>query len=364
MKHFLFYFLFIILCSPLAARHIWGGTISYENLGAVSGGVSYQINVELFRDCSIGSANFDIPAIKYLCIYKNSDNSLLMNIDVPMVGSPINVDSFLLCIEAAQYTTNVILPASSEGYTIVWKRCCRTGTISNIETPGDVGFVLYMIIPATNILNKSPELSNLYPSYGNIAQFQHNIIATDADNDSVTYQLTAAQSIASATADDPIPVCELSLTNFMSLPFTPGFSLQNILSSNTPLTINAEGQLNAAGIPIGIFVFGITTRDYRNGQLISSAHSELSTCIINGFVGINNTASQVPFYLSPNPAANVLEVSLAKEDIKEYEIYSLAGKRLDNGKDNRIDVSSLAAGIYILHIETKKGIGRQFFVKE
>lgn len=55
MKHLFFYFLFVVMCSPLMAKYVLGGTISYENQGLVSTNMTkYRIDVELYRGCGVG----------------------------------------------------------------------------------------------------------------------------------------------------------------------------------------------------------------------------------------------------------------------------------------------------------------------
>lgn len=363
MKQFLFCLLLFILCFPLAAKHILGGTMSYKRLGAGPNGINYEIKVYLFRDCATGNPDFD-NSLTTFCIYNEPNGSLWQKIDVPMLGNPqvLPTSPYTPCIEQAFYRTVITFPATNTGYTITYERCCRNNTTSNISNPGDMGFRLSMRITPSNVINSSLELSNLFPFFGNNTSFQHTIIATDFDNDSIVYDLAPLEG--GGSPDDPLPTCSTIFISPTLLYFQPPFSLQNILNSTTPLTINAQGQLNAAGIPLGNFVFGLDTREFRNGQWISASHSEFTIDILNGYVGVEDELSQIGFYISPNPATNSITLSLPEEELKGYEIFSMEGKSFLRGKETLIDIANLAKGTYLMKVETDKGIGRRFFVKD
>src|SRR5882724_3356904 len=105
------------------ASHIVGGEIYYECLG----NDDYTVTLKVFRDCFNGQAPFDDPANVF--IYDG--NGTLVNVlPVPFPGSdtlPNNANNPCLivppniCVEEAEYTYDVHLPANSTGYTIVYQ---------------------------------------------------------------------------------------------------------------------------------------------------------------------------------------------------------------------------------------------------
>ena len=361
MKHFIFYFLFVVICSPLMAKHILGGTMSYENQGLVSSNMTkYRINVELYRDCGAGNASFDNTI--QVCIYTN--NQLLQSLDVDVFSNslPISTSPYAVCMEKAIYVGFVTLPLSNVGYTLVYRRCCRNATTGNIDFPSDVGFAISTTIPSNNIVNSSPIMSNLYPFFGNNFVFNHSIVSTDLDNDVVVQTIASPQG--GGSSDDPIPVCSSTFFSNYILALNPNYSLQNLLNSTVPLTTTLNGVLHAEGLLGGEYDFAIDTKEYRNGNVISTTHSEFSLNIFFGYVANENALSQVTFQLSPNPTSHSLSISLPDYMLKGYEIFSLEGKKLASGNETTVDISALAAGMYILSVSTDKGVGRQFFVKE
>ncbi|MGB0915304.1 MAG: T9SS type A sorting domain-containing protein, partial [Crocinitomicaceae bacterium] len=72
---------------------------------------------------------------------------------------------------------------------------------------------------------------------------------------------------------------------------------------------------------------------------------------------INKTIEQ--FLLYPNPASDVLIVSQSYNELGQLSIFSLSGKELLNqtieNTETQIDVSSFAAGVYLVYLENSKG---------
>ena len=75
-------------------------------------------------------------------------------------------------------------------------------------------------------------------------------------------------------------------------------------------------------------------------------------------------------FLSPNPAMNELIVRSQEFGDGEIEIYDMLGEKLftmDRTQQKerlRINVSSLAPGIYFVRVKTDKGMWEAKFVKE
>ena len=59
----------------------------------------------------------------------------------------------------------------------------------------------------------------------------------------------------------------------------------------------------------------------------------------------------IEFNIYPNPAQGIININMAS--FKEATIYNLSGKRIMRSRDNRIDVSSLSEGVYIIELENK-----------
>jgi hypothetical protein len=90
--------------------------------------------------------------------------------------------------------------------------------------------------------------------------------------------------------------------------------------------------------------------------------TDYSDCI-SGIVELSQ-AAQLKIY--PNPVKNELRIESGELTIENVEIADLQGKTVStfNNAGNKINVSHLSAGIYLLKIKTDKGVVTGKFVKE
>ena len=90
--------------------------------------------------------------------------------------------------------------------------------------------------------------------------------------------------------------------------------------------------------------------------------------VVNGILRISNpvlsnenfNAETIKVY--PNPVNNFLYIENIKDS--NYEIYDITGKRVLNGINNQINVSSLENGVYFLKVTLEENILTQKFIKE
>ncbi len=81
-------------------------------------------------------------------------------------------------------------------------------------------------------------------------------------------------------------------------------------------------------------------------------------------VGIEDAEPVVEFSVYPNPATDRLAIS-GVNGLNEVSVIDVTGRTVMTlGATNSIDVSGLAAGVYVVRIATEQGIGMQKFVKE
>jgi uncharacterized delta-60 repeat protein len=80
--------------------------------------------------------------------------------------------------------------------------------------------------------------------------------------------------------------------------------------------------------------------------------------------GINASAFQSSIQFAPNPVEDYLEINVhATASVSVVNIRSASGQIVQTTNRTRVDVSSLAPGLYILEVETDKGVWRDRFVK-
>lgn len=167
--------MFLLLCTlPTFSRHVAGGELYYEYLGAgnTPNTSNYRITLRLFRECSSPGPRLENERVN-VGIYENS--SLYTELSLPMVG-PVNTlklrtDLFPclvgdpeVCYEVAIYSNIITLPNNQIGYLLSRTGCCRIDRISNLAIPLSVGSNYITKIPGTASLpagqhNSSPQFS-------------------------------------------------------------------------------------------------------------------------------------------------------------------------------------------------------------
>ena len=79
---------------------------------------------------------------------------------VPVVlGNPCGTPPPDLCIEQAIYSTTVTLPANAYGWDLMWQRCCRNPSISNLQNFGGTenpGATFLTHVPGTTAKGPAP----------------------------------------------------------------------------------------------------------------------------------------------------------------------------------------------------------------
>jgi len=269
----------------LEATHIVGGEIYYDCLG----GDNYKITLKVYRDCSPNNTNgtlFDDPApigiyesgflINTLYVNIQSITPVPLFINDPCMQAPPNV-----CVEQAIYSVTTNLPSNGSGYDIVYQRCCRNPSIINIINSQDYGSSYYSHIPAAGLVscNSSPRFSGLPPLVicnGSNFSFDHS--ATDIDGDDLVYEFYTPFNGGDPFNPAPNPP---SAPPYANVIWNTGFSQNTQISGSTAFTLDASGIFEGVPNVNGLYVFGITVKEYRNGILLSQSYRDFQTTVTN-----------------------------------------------------------------------------------
>lgn len=291
-------FLFAFGAAQATAAHIIGGEITYECLGpAPSGAQQYRFTMTIYRDCQANGANFDsapggaFPAS--ITIWRPSGNApvLTRNLSAPVVslvnpgaGNPCLVVPPNVCVQKGVYTFTQELPIISESYFVVYQRCCRNNTITNIVDPGGTGatYATEITPTAQQTCNNSPTFDGFPPVVLCANRpFSFDFSATDIDGDQLVYELCAPllgggtnfgnNSAYNGLAPDPDSPPPYNGVSFQA----PTYTSQSPLGPNAGLTINTTTGLMSGTPPLlGQFVVGICVSEYRNGELLSTVRRD------------------------------------------------------------------------------------------
>jgi len=288
----------LFVVTSLSARHIIGGEITYECLGEEN----YRITMHVYRDCdcnncaTLGAADFAI----YLCGKTIACESLTQASpfttieDVPPPENPCIIMLPFVCVEEGIYRFEVHLPLSEETYHIVYQRCCRNETITNIINPSDAGatFSVEILPLAQEECNNSPVFNDFPPTVicvNKQLNFDHS--ATDPDGDQVVYSLCSpllgGGPIGVGIPGDetqcggvrPSPPCP---PPFDDVPFVfPVYDAQFPMAGNPVVSIDPNtGMINGVPEIRGQFVIGVCATEFRDGELMGSIRRDFQFNVI------------------------------------------------------------------------------------
>jgi gliding motility-associated-like protein len=285
------------------ATHIVGGYISYKHVG----GTTYDITFKIYRDCSsqVGfdgenssNPNSQLPEFRFSIVADNSANGFATeSFTAPFnPSSKITVSSVIVnpclikdgtCVEEATYTRRITLPSSTMGYTIVHQRCCRNGSILNIQNqdaPNQTdkpGITLKCYIPPTTpFQNNSATFKEIPPLFiCKDISFYYDHSAVDIDGDSLDYALVtplAGLSSSSPSTNDP------SLFGVTPVDWNSPYSLTNVIGGAPTMTIDPKtGLMNCKPIALGRFVVSVQCREFRNGVVINTFFRDFQFNVTN-----------------------------------------------------------------------------------
>jgi len=290
----LFIVLAFILSTNLYAKHIIGGVMSYECLG----NNMYKITLKVYRDCAGGGAGFDSPAqigiyrcgTAINCSSLGQFNAIQEPNPNPLDISPIAPPYYqclkvppIVCVEEAIYVFTVTLAKSNESYYVVYQRCCRNNSISNIVDPANTGatFMVEITPDAQALCNSSPVFNNFPPTLicaNQLLEFDHS--ATDKDGDQLVYSLCSPLKGGGSggggnncNSVTPNPACPPPYDDVQYI--LPTFSFDKPLGVSSPISIDPfTGKLTVKPTVLGQFVVGVCVSEYRNGVLLSTVRRD------------------------------------------------------------------------------------------
>ncbi len=316
------------------STHIIGGYMSYERLA--NGDI--HLKVKMYRDCFYGQPGFDGDTSLFTntlfasigAFELNTGNYTLVSTYFLTGPSITNISTnagllnpFLhippdICVEEGVYDTIISLPDNTKDYALVYERCCRNGSITNLIQPGDQGDVFSVIIPAwTAINNSNPDFAYYPPPFicvNTLLVYDHS--ATDLDGDSLVYSL--CDLFSGASLQDPAPNPP-SAPPYPNVAWETGYGFLNPMGADSFKINPKTGLLSCFPTQIGQYVVGICVSEYRNGVLIGNYTRDFQFNV----VPCSPTSSNSRYI--PNTFDNG----------KGYGVYKV------NGQDKTIDFSGL-----------------------
>ncbi|MEO9967773.1 MAG: gliding motility-associated C-terminal domain-containing protein [Reichenbachiella sp.] len=337
MKKLFFVFLAVVLSNLHALGfHIVGGEIELVHID----GFRYNLNlIQYFDRAQNSNPGPDFSAVVY--IFRNSDHSLIRT-ETLIQASDVEVEySNPECAIGSLQTSRVFYTAEitlepeifneEEGYYVVWERCCRNTSISNIVNPGSQGMTYTLDFPPVvkdgkTFINSSPQLFPPLSDYACVNQTYYTDFAgEDPDGDSIAYSLQLPYNSTSQTAL-PIPQPK----PFIELIYANGTSLENIIPGNPSLNITSEGYLTVKPSFTGLFVFSVLVEEFRNKEKIGELRRDFQMLVLDGCDPPTPPNAQVrlPGETEYYNEVDIINYSAAEEKCFEYLVVDNAGENV------------------------------------
>ena len=295
---------YIILLSLLwglnsYASHIIGGEFTYT----YQGNNVYRVTLSIYQDCLTGNPSAiqqDNPA--KVTIFEGDGNIYLQDATLVAVSSvliPSNFSNSCItnvpntCLRKTVFVKDYVLPTNTLGYRILYQRCCRNATILNIDNPGTTGASYYCDIPPLGTIgvNNSAIFKVDPPQIICLnVPFVYDHSATDADGDSLSYNLCEAYIGGSQSNSSPLPnSISLFPVNY-SVPYT----FDNPIQGNPGIQIDAvSGLMYFTPTIQGRYVVTVCCNEWRNGIIINTSKREFQFVITNCY---KTTIANIPQY--------------------------------------------------------------------
>jgi gliding motility-associated-like protein len=289
--HFLFFLYLIASSQMVRATHIVGGEFALRH----NGGNSYQLSLNLYFDLINGAPRAEDDDV-LVSIFRKADNFRMLDVRLPKVNweevnySNPTCSSARVRTKLIIYRALITLSASTftnpGGYYVVWERCCRNGTINNIQNPGSVGNTFHLAFPPVvrnraPFINSSPVFTKPVGDYICVNEpFTFEFGATDPDGDELRYSLVTPYAGYSSPLN-PGPI-NTGSSNYPEVSWARESSLSNVIPGPNPLSVNSRtGQLTVTTNRTGLYVFSVLCEEYRNNVRIGAVRRDFQLLAID-----------------------------------------------------------------------------------
>ncbi len=297
-KKFLFAVVLFLCASVAFSRHLKGGWIYYDYLGAGSAPntTKYRITVNQYLLCTSEGGQIDEQV--YVGFFDARTNFLDTVVTINHTDyryeDKTNYDACIsnppsLCYRIDTYVTIIDLPDIDAGYILGVQRCCRIENIVNLVSSQDAGITYSITIPGVvdgKVVrnNNSPlfrpnDLSVICIN----SPFTLNFSATDSkDNDSLVYSfcsgLIGGDNSNTPQGNQPNPP---SNPPFRTLTYAAPYSGTSPLGAL--VTIDSKTGIISGTAPpkAGDYVIAVCITEYRNGSAIANTRKEIHFTVAN-----------------------------------------------------------------------------------
>jgi gliding motility-associated-like protein len=354
------------------ANHITGGQMYYTLVSESGGNYTYKVTMMLYRDCYSQGAPLDESAP--IAVFDNETKAMPRLFQVAISQQTkleiTNPDPCILnpptvCYDVGYYEFTVTLPASKEGYTIAYQRCCRIAGINNLVNSSNVGATYTAEIPGT-VLNANNPSNNSAQFVGEDrvvvcanSPMSYSFAAKDADGDQLRYYFSDAYlgggqgQGANGGPNTPSPNPPTA-PPYKAVTYSGPYSATSPLGSDVTINPNT-GEISGIAPSAGIYVVTVYVDEYRNGSKIATQRKDLQIKIASC-----QRAEAVlnPEYVTCDGLTRTFKNEVpANSLIKTYYWdFGVAGTDADVSTQASPTFTYPAPGTYTLTLITNKGL--------
>lgn len=253
MKQWIFILVSVFMATTVKATHEAGGQISTRYISSTQ----QEVKITLWVD----STGINAPSI----IYSHQDTTSTTPCTAYLssataIGNALMENIYL-------DTLNILVYGPHK---LSYSSCCRSGQITNLNTPATQNFYIFTEFEYNNTLNNStPEFLNTPDFYANLLDtFLHNPVAADIDNDAMLFYKGNVFG-----------------NNGQVIPFT--FNPYPFLGWAYGVD-SLNGEIHWIPSTTGKYAYTVRVEEWRNGIKISTSYRE---ALINACNGCKTTMS-------------------------------------------------------------------------
>lgn len=295
MKKYLFISFLLLFTFKLRSNHIVGGELELVYVSEFTYNLNLIMYFDRYQNGQNPPPNPGPEGQVTVYVYGNSSTEVLdiFTLNLSSDDNVLYTNQECAIGELATsrpfYTLEVNLDpdkySDPAGYYVVWERCCRNASMTNVENDGvTVGMTYILEFPAIKkdgepFVNSSPQLFPALSDYACVNQLYYASFAgTDADGDSLVYSLVAPLNSSIVGAPTPPP----SPKPHFPVEFISGYSVLNMVPGNPNLRISSDGFLTVKPSFVGIFVFSVLVEEYRSRVKIGQVTRDFQMLVLDG----------------------------------------------------------------------------------
>jgi hypothetical protein len=299
MKKLLWALLCLLLSIPSIGSHIVGGEFEIIH----QGNYQYRINLIIYFDEINGEPNNKFQdRIINARIFRFADNVTMRDVSIPfLLETHVEFNPQQQCnldyIKTSRMVYSTVVTMSPDeyndaaGYYIVWERCCRNYSITNIYSVDSntnpalaAGQTFYLKFPPVTenglpYVNSTPRLSPLLDNYACVGKtYTSDFSGVDDDGDQLVYSLVTPLSTHAV-----VPYPTILPQPYPDVKWVaPKFDLDHIMGGDPDLSISSTGILTVKPLWIGLYAFAIKCEEFRNGIKIGEVRLDYQLYVVDG----------------------------------------------------------------------------------